>query len=306
MAHVLLIDDDPVLIPEQVRQAFPAPRYRVTVAATGAEGLQRVRSAPPDVILLDLRLPDQSGLEVYQQIRGHDARIPVIFVTLAKSADAAIEAMKQGAYDYLFKPLDLHQLKRVVGEALDVARRMREPAVLAETAPDPDVEGAIVGSCPAMREVYKAVGRVASQDVPVLITGESGTGKELVARAIYQHGPRAKAPFLALNCAAIPEALLESELFGHEKGSFTGAERRRIGRFEQCNDGTLFLDEVGDMPLPAQAKVLRVLQEQVFERVGGTETIRTDVRLIAATHRNLKAGSDEGKFRLDLYYRLGV
>ena len=306
MAHLLLIDDDPVLIPEQVRQAFPAPRYRVEVAGTGAEGIERVRAEPPDVILLDLRLPDQSGLEVYQQIRQIDARIPVIFVTLAKAADAAIEAMKQGAYDYLFKPLDLHQLRRVVGEALEVARRMREPAVVAETAPDPDVDGAIVGSCPAMREVYKAIGRVAAQNVPVLITGESGTGKELVARAIYQHGPRAKAPFLALNCAAIPEQLLESELFGHEKGAFTGADRRRIGKFEQCHGGTLFLDEIGDMPLALQAKILRLLQEQAFERVGGNETIRTDVRLIAATHRDLKAWSAEGKFRPDLYYRLGV
>jgi len=306
MANVLLIDDDPVVIPEQVRQAFPVPRYRVEVAGTGAEGLERVGARPPDVILLDLRLPDQSGLEVYQQIRQIDARIPVIFVTLAKGADAAIEAMKQGAYDYLFKPLDLHQLRRVVGEALEVARRMREPAVLAETAPDPDVDGAIIGSCPAMREVYKAIGRVAAQNVPVLITGESGTGKELVARAIYQHGPRARAPFLALNCAAIPEQLLESELFGHEKGAFTGADRRRIGKFEQVNGGTLFLDEIGDMPLALQAKILRLLQEQSFERVGGNETVRTDVRLIAATHRDLTAWSTEGKFRPDLYYRLGV
>jgi two-component system nitrogen regulation response regulator GlnG len=306
MAHLLLIDDDPVLIPEQVRQAFPAPRYRVDVAGTGAEGIERVSAGPPDVILLDLRLPDQYGLDVYQQIRKIDARIPVIFVTLAKTADAAIEAMKQGAYDYLFKPLDLHQLRRVVGEALEVARRMREPAVLAETAPDPDVDGAIVGSCPAMREVYKAIGRVAAQSVPVLITGESGTGKELVARAIYQHGPRAKAPFLALNCAAIPEQLLESELFGHEKGAFTGADRRRIGKFEQCHGGTLFLDEIGDMPLALQAKILRLLQEQSFERIGGNETVQTDVRLIAATHRDLTAWSAEGKFRPDLYYRLGV
>src|SRR5712672_124902 len=306
MAHVLLIDDDPVLIPEQVRQAFPAPRYRVEVAGTGAEGIERVGVKTPDVILLDMRLPDQSGLEVYQHIRRIDARIPVIFVTLAKTADAAIEAMKQGAYDYLFKPLDLHQLRRVVGEALEVARRMREPAVLAETAPDPDVEGAIVGSCPAMREVYKAIGRVAAQDVPVLITGESGTGKELVARAIYQHGPRAKALFLALNCAAIPENLLESELFGHEKAAFTGAERRRIGKFEQCSGGTLFLDEIGDMPLASQAKVLRLLQEQAFERLGGNETIQTDVRLIAATNRDLEEEAARGKYRPDLYYRLGV
>ncbi|MGO8898955.1 MAG: sigma-54-dependent transcriptional regulator, partial [Isosphaeraceae bacterium] len=306
MANLLLIDDDPSLIPGQMRQAFPAPAHRVEVAGTGAEGLKRVGARPPDVILLDLGLPDQSGLEVYQRIRRIDARIPVIFVTMAKTADAAIEAMKQGAYDYLFKPLDLQQLRRVVGEALEVARRMREPAILAETATDPDVEGAILGSCPAMREVYKAIGRVAAQDVPVLITGESGTGKELVARAIYQHGPRGKAPFLALNCAAIPENLLESELFGHEKGAFTGADRRRIGKFEQCNGGTLFLDEIGDMPLPLQAKILRVMQEQTFERVGGNETIQTDVRLIAASHRDLKLLSAEEKFRPDLYYRLGV
>src|SRR5262245_14512449 len=214
--------------------------------------------------------------------------------------------MKQGAYDYLFKPLDLHQLRRVVGEAVEVARRMREPAVLAEAAADPDVDGAILGTCPAMCEVYKAIGRVAALDVPVLITGESGTGKELVARALYQHGLRAKAPFLALNCAAIPENLLESELFGHEKGAFTGADRKRIGKFEQVSGGTIFLDEIGDMPLALQAKVLRLLQEQAFERVGGNETVRTDVRLIAATHRDLKAWSTEGKLRPDLFYRLGV
>src|SRR6202790_5257552 len=175
MAHLLLIDDNPALIPGQVRQAFPAPAHRVEVAGTGAEGLERVAAGPPDVILLDLGLPDQSGLDVYQQIRRIDARIPVIFVTMAKTADAAIEAMKQGAYDYLFKPIDPHRLRQVVGEALEVARRMRQPAVVAETAPDPDVNGAIVGSCPAMCEVYKAIGRIAAQTVPVVITGESGT-----------------------------------------------------------------------------------------------------------------------------------
>jgi two-component system nitrogen regulation response regulator GlnG len=306
MAHLLLIDDDLALPPEQVRRAFPAPAHTVAVACTGAEGLAHVRGRLPDVILLDLRLPDQCGLDVYRQIREIDGRIPVIFVTGAKTADAAIDAMKQGAYDYLFKPLDPHRLRQVVGEALEVSRRMRQPAVVAETASDPDIDGAIVGGCPAMSEVYKAIGRVAAQDVPVLITGESGTGKELVARAIYQHGPRAKAPFLALNCAAIPENLLESELFGHEKGAFTGAERRRIGKFEQCHSGTLFLDEVGDMPLGLQAKVLRLLQDQAFERIGGNETVQTNVRLIAATHRDLKAWSEEGKFRPDLYYRLGV
>src|SRR5262249_42844703 len=206
--------------------------------------------------------------------------------------------------------LDLQKLDRVIGEALKVAHLMHERVALSRvvgTPPDDDQPGeALVGSCPAMQDVYKAIGRVADQTFPVLITGESRTGKELGARAIYQHGPRAKAPFLALNCAAIPETLLESELFGHEKGAFTGAERRRIGKFEQVSGGTLLLDEVGDMPLPAQTKVLRVLQEQAFERLGGNETIRTDVRLIAATHRDLKAWSEEGKFRLDLYYRLGV
>ncbi len=306
MAHVLLIDDDPDLIAEQVRHAFPAPAHKVEVARTGAAGVARVREAAPDVVLLDLRLPDRPGLEIYEEIHTVDARIPVVFVTLSKNADTAIEAMKRGAFDYLFKPLNPAQLRRVVGEAAEVAQRMREPAVLAETLPEEDVGGAIVGACPAMREVYKAIGRVAAQDVPVLITGESGTGKELVARAIYQHSRRSRATFLALNCAAIPENLLESELFGYEKGAFTGADRKRIGKFEQCSGGTLFLDEIGDMPLALQAKMLRVLQEQTFERVGGGETITTDVRIISATHRDLKAVSADGRFRSDLYYRLGV
>ncbi len=312
MAHLLLIDDAPEFLPEKVRHVFPAPEYLIETACTGEEGLERMAAALPDVILLDLRLPDQSGLEVLKKIRQIDARIPVVFVTLAGSADSAIEATRQGAYDFLLKPLDLQKLGRVVGEALKVARLMREPAIMAQKPCinddlDEELPGeAIVGSCLAMQEVYKAIGRVADQTFPVLITGDSGTGKELVARAIYQHGPRAKAPFLALNCAAIPEQLLESELFGHEKGAFTGADRRRIGKFEQCHGGTLFLDEIGDMPVATQAKILRMLQEQAFERVGGNETIRTDVRLIAATLRDLKAWSAEGKFRPDLYYRIGV
>jgi two-component system nitrogen regulation response regulator GlnG len=307
MAHLLLIDDDPAFVFEQLVEVFPAPAHRVQVAGTGAQAIANLRAELPDVIVLDLRLPDQSGLEVFQQIRRVDARIPVIFITMAKGAETAIEAMKQGAYDYLFKPVGLAQLRRVVGEAIQVARRMREPARLIDTPDDGETSGdSILGSCPAMQEVYKAIGRVASQDVPVLISGESGTGKELVARAIYQHGSRAQEPFLALNCAAIPESLLESELFGHEKGAFTGADRRRIGKFEQCNCGTIFLDEVGDMPPALQAKILRVLQEQAFERVGGNETISTNVRIIAATHRDLKSAAEDGTFRLDLYYRLSV
>jgi two-component system nitrogen regulation response regulator GlnG len=304
--RLLVLDDDPAALAEHVRRAFPAPGYRVRVADSAACGLRHVRAESPDVVVLNLDLPDQPGLEVYRQIRQIDARVPVVFVTGARRPDRAIEAMKHGAYDVLFKPVELPALRRVVGEAADIARRMGEPAVPADAGTDPDAEGALVGYCPAMEEVYKAIGRVAAQDVPVLITGESGTGKELVARALYQHGRRAEAPFLALNCAAIPENLLESELFGHEKGAFTGADRRRVGKFEQANGGTLFLDEVGDMTLGSQAKVLRLLQEQSFERVGGSETIRTDVRIIAATNRDLRTCSAEGKFRADLYYRLGV
>jgi len=306
MTHLLLIDDDAALLPEQVRATFPAPAHRLEIAQTGAEGIDRVRRQRPDVVLLDLRLPDVSGIEVYDRIRNIDARIPVIFVTTAKSADTAIEAMKRGAFDYLSKPLDLQRLRRVVGEATDVAR-LRAPVVMAEAPLEAvDDAGTMFGGCTAMLDVYKAIGRVAAQDVAVLITGESGTGKELVARAIMQHSARAEGPFLALNCAAIPEALLESELFGHEKGAFTGADRRRIGKFEQCRGGTILLDEIGDMPLPLQAKILRLLQEQTFERLGGNETIRTDVRVIASTHRDLRARSAEEKFRPDLYYRLSV
>jgi two-component system nitrogen regulation response regulator GlnG len=303
---MLLIDDDPMMILDQVTHALGPQGIRVEVAPTAEEGLRRVAARPPDVILLDVHLPDLSGLEAYQRIRQLDGRIPVIFITWATTADTAIEAMKVGAFDYLFKPLDLARLRGVVAQALELGRLMREPAVVAQTPPAEDHGDAIIGRCPAMAEVYKAIGRVAAQNVIALITGESGTGKELVARAIYQHSARARAPYLAINCAAIPEQLLESELFGHEKGAFTGADRRRIGKFEQCSGGTLFLDEIGDMPPATQAKILRVLQDQSFERVGGNETVRTDVRLIAATHRDLKAWSAEGKFRHDLYYRLSV
>ena len=304
MPHLLLIDDDLAFLPEQVRQAFPMPGHTVTSVATGAVGVEQVRASSPDVVLLDLRLPDQSGLAVFEQIRDIDARIPVIFVTSASSTDTAIEAMKRGAFNYLRKPLDLDQLHDVVYEALDVSARMKSRVALASDERAGD--DGFVGSSAQMLEVCKAIGRVAAQDVAVLVTGESGTGKELVARAIYQHGPRASAPYLALNCAAIPEALLESELFGHERGAFTGADRRRIGKFEQCSGGTILLDEIGDMPLPLQAKILRVVQEQAFQRVGGTETVQTDVRVIAATHRDLPALVAEGKFRADLYYRLAV
>jgi two-component system nitrogen regulation response regulator GlnG len=304
MARLLLIDDDPDLLLHQVSHLFAPRDVEIDVARSGREGLAGIETHKPHVVLLDVGLPDLTGLEVHQRLRIIDARIPVIFITATTAADTAIEAMRRGAYDYLFKPVDLRQLEQVVREALEVSRRMRDPAVVGEESPDGG--DAIIGRSPQMREVYKAIGRVAGQKVIVLITGESGTGKELVARAIYQHSDRAKASFLAINCAAIPENLLESEMFGHEKGAFTGADRRRIGKFEQCTAGTMFLDEIGDMPLATQGKFLRVLQDQTFERVGGNDTIKTDVRLIAATNRDLKGWSDAGKFRADLYYRLSV
>lgn len=303
--HLLLIDDDPGVIPDQVRAAFPVPRHRVDVASSGKDGLACLRAAAPDVILLDLRLPDGSGLDLLERIQAIDARIPVIFITMAKTADSAIEAIKRGAFDYLCKPLNLENLRRVVAEAAEQAR-LRAPVAFAQDGAEAELDGALCGTCPAMLDVYKAIGRVAAQDVTVLITGESGTGKELVARAIFQHSAREKGPFLALNCAAIPEQLLESELFGHERGAFTGADRRRIGKFEQCKGGTLLLDEIGDMPIGLQAKILRVLQEQTFERVGGSETLKADVRIIASTHRDLRERAAEERFRADLYYRLGV
>ena len=308
MAHLLLIDDDAVFVPEQVRQAFPAPAFCVAVAESGSHGIEQVRRTTPDVVLLDLHLPDRPGLDVYRSIRALDARVPVIFITAGQTATAAIEAVKHGAFDYLHKPLDLQQLRRVVSEALEIGRGRPQPRVAEAHGPPPrpEDEGALLGTSAKMVDIYKAIGRVAAQDVTVLVTGESGTGKELVARAIYQHSARAKGPFLALNCAAIPENLLESELFGHERGAFTGADRRRVGKFEQCNGGTVLLDEIGDMPLALQAKILRLLQDQTFERVGGNETIHTDVRLIASTHRDLRARAAEDKFRPDLYYRLGV
>lgn len=306
MAHLLLIDDDQTILPNQVKATLTGGSHTVTVAASGEEGITRFSEHIPDAVLLDLRLPDQSGLDVYLKIREIDRRVPVIFVTMTQGADFAIEAMKLGAFDYLFKPIDLKQLSQVLDDAFLVSAKMREPALIVDETAVPTAEGALVGNCSAMREVYKAIGRVSAQNVPVLITGESGTGKELVARAIYQHSDRQDRPFLVLNCAAIPEQLLESELFGHEKGAFTGADRRRIGKFEQVNGGTLFLDEIGDMPLGLQAKMLRVLQEQKFERVGGNETIETDVRIIAATHADLKTWAREGKYRADLYFRLSV
>jgi two-component system nitrogen regulation response regulator GlnG len=260
------------------------------------------------VIVLDIHLPDATGLETFHRVRKIDARIPILLITGHGTTDLAIEAMKEGAYEYLLKPLELAELRALIDRAVQSSRLMRVPTTIpdVEVLPPPPIGDLLLGRCVAMQEVYKAIGRVARQDVTVLVLGESGTGKELVARAIYQHSKRAEKPFLAINCAAIPEPLLESELFGHEKGAFTGADRKRIGKFEQCHGGTIFLDEVGEMTPLTQAKILRLIQEQRFERLGGGETVQTDVRLIAATNANLERMADDGRFRKDLYFRLNV
>jgi two-component system nitrogen regulation response regulator GlnG len=277
--------------------------YEVAVAATAKQAIRKLKKGGIDVAVLDVLLPDGNGLDVLERIRQVDPTLPVIFVTSGSDSSTAIQAMKLGALDYLLKPIDIAELRTVVQRAIKI-RRLTEAPVEIAVEPDSGGPHAIIGRCAAMQEVYKSIGIVAGQDVTVLIRGESGTGKELVARALYQHGERAGGPFLAVNCAAIPESLLESELFGHEKGAFTGADRKRIGKFEQCGGGTLFLDEIGDMSPVLQSKLLRVLQEKEFERVGGNETIRADVRVIAATHRNLEQMVSGGEFRADLYYRL--
>jgi two-component system nitrogen regulation response regulator GlnG len=301
MPTLLIVDDEPS-IRYSFQRAFEGDGVHVATAGTAAEGLEEVHAGPPDVVVLDLQLPDRSGLDLFHDVHALHPRLPIIFITAHGTTDTAIEAMKHGAFDYLVKPVDVDRLGQIIDRAVEAARLMHTPAML-PTEAEPD---RIVGRTPVMQEMCKAIGRVAPQEVNVLIRGESGTGKELVARALYQHSARAQRPFLAINCAAIPEALLESELFGHEQGAFTGASKRHIGKFEQCDGGTLFLDEIGDMPLTLQAKMLRVLQEQTFERLGGGETVHTRVRVLAATNQDLEDLVARGRFRKDFYYRLNV
>jgi two-component system nitrogen regulation response regulator GlnG len=304
MPKLLAVDDEPNVL-YSIEKTFRSDTLEVIAVQTGREAIELAKRMRPDVAILDVRLSDMSGLELFDRIREIDPRLPVIIITAYGATETAIEAMKRGAYEYLLKPIDLPHLREMVQRALELSRFRHVPTVFNEGEPSEDAER-IVGRSPAMQEVYKTIGRVAASEVTVLITGESGTGKELVARALWQHSGRADKTFLAINCAAIPETLLESELFGHEKGAFTGADRRRIGRFEQANGGTLFLDEVSDMSAGAQSKLLRVLQEQCFERVGGEETIRTDVRLLAATNKVLENEVSARRFRDDLFFRLNV
>ncbi len=260
MAELLVVDDEST-IQHAFRRALQKDNLKVRSAGTAAEALAEFGRARPDAVVLDIHLPDATGLDTFRRLRALDARIPIILITGHGTTDLAIQAIKEGAFEYLLKPVELPQLRDTLDRALRSSAAMRTPASMPEVEEAPAQGDFLLGRCPAMQEVYKAIGRVAGQDVTVLIRGESGTGKELIARAIYQHGHRADKPFLAINCAAIPETLLESELFGHEKGAFTNADRKRIGKFEQCHGGTIFLDEVGDMSALTQAKILRLIQE---------------------------------------------
>ena len=302
----LLVIDDEAGVRFSLKRTLTSHDVAVETAETGRLGLEALTKKLPDVILLDIRLPDMSGLDALSAIREIDQRLPVVVITAHGTTDTAIEATKRGAFDYLLKPFDLPTLRGVVNRAIEASRLTRRPALVPSAENDSVSGDRIVGRSAVMQDVFKAIGRVAGSDINVLLLGESGVGKELVARAIYQHSRRSTEPFLAINCAAIPETLLESELFGHEKGSFTGAERQRIGRFEQATGGTIFLDEIGDMSPAIQAKVLRLLQDQRFERVGGSETIQADVRVIAATNQNLPDLVAAGRFRQDLFYRLNT
>ena len=299
---ILLVEDD-TNIATGLQKVMRANGYDVTALSRGDTGLERALAEQFDVVVTDLKLPGLDGLELVRQLHQAKPKLPIILITAHGTTEIAIEATKWGAFDYVPKPFEVEELLDLTAKALESSRLMSEPVEMGEAASS---RTAIVGKSRVMQSIYKEIGRIAATSVTVLIRGDTGTGKELIARAVYQHSDRAAAPFIAINCAAIPEALLESELFGHERGSFTGADARRIGRFEQANGGTIFLDEIGDMNANLQAKLLRVLQEKTVQRVGGRENVPVDVRIIAATHRDLEAAIRERLFREDLFYRLSV
>jgi nitrogen regulation protein NR(I) len=301
-AHILLIEDDADLA-VVLRDAFEAGGYQVTHATNGTEGFALARKHAYDALLTDFQMPGQDGLDIVTRLHEEKPNLPVILMTAHHSTDVAILATSRGAWDYVMKPFALAKILDLIKRAVECSRLAARPVEIDREVADGD---SIIGRSPGMQEVYKEIGRVAAKPVPVLIRGETGTGKELVARALVRYSDRLQRPFVTVNCAAIPETLLESELFGHEKGAFTGAESRRIGRFEQADKGTLFLDEIGELSMGTQAKLLRVLQEKTISRVGGRESIEVDVRVIAATHVDLEAAIEAKRFREDLFYRLNV
>ena len=305
MDKILVVDDD-----ADIRRAFrrnlESDTLQVVDAATAEDAIRMVAKERPNLIVMDIRMGATSGLDTLRKLRDLDPKLLVIMMTAYGTTQTAIEAMKLGAYDYVLKPLEVPKLKALIESALKAAHDMREVVSYQPLLDTEDYAEGIVGKSEPMQQVFKLIGQVSQSEATVLITGESGTGKELVARAIYHHSRRAEKSFMAINCAAIPENLLESELFGHERGAFTGAADRRIGKFEQCDKGTVFLDEIGDMPLPTQTKILRVLQNGEFQRVGGNQTFYVDVRVITATNKPPEQLVATKKFREDLYYRLNV
>lgn len=307
MSTILVIDDDPE-IRYSLHRVLQTKGYTIETAATGETGIELAQRLDPKVILLDIRMEGMSGLEALQHVRSESPRSMVILMTAFGTTQTAIEAMKYGAFDYVVKPFELERLLALIDSALQASQDLRgtsqesyQPILNSE-----DYQEGMVGRSPAMQEVFKSIGKVSESEVTVLVTGESGTGKELVARSIHQHSNRAHSPYIAVNCAAIPEQLIESELFGHEKGAFTGAHKQHIGKFEHSDGGTLFLDEIGDMTLPTQTRILRVLQEGEIQRVGGSDTLKVDVRIIAATNKDIEQMVTKANFREDLYYRLNV
>ncbi|MBL9203899.1 MAG: sigma-54-dependent Fis family transcriptional regulator, partial [Opitutaceae bacterium] len=302
---ILIIDDD-AEIRYSLTRVLSSRKWQVVEAASGEQGIAVVKKSPPDLVFLDIRMGGMSGLEALQHIRSANPKQLVVLMTAFGTAQTAIEAMKYGAFDYIMKPFDPQKVLTLADTALQAHADMRAASDYKPTLNSEDYKEGIVGSSPVMQDVFKVIGQVTASDVTVMITGESGTGKELVARSIWKHSHRASKPFIAVNCAAIPDNLIESELFGHEKGSFTGATGQRLGKFELCDGGTIFLDEIGDMALATQTKILRVLQQGEIQRVGGTDTIRVDVRILAATNKDLEAMVKAKTFREDLYYRLNV
>jgi DNA-binding NtrC family response regulator len=304
-ANVLVVDDE-AAARTALAEMLRAEGYTVETAADGFKAIGRLANFEPDLVLTDFNMPGLDGIELMEKLKEHDTELPVVVMTAFGAVETAVSAMRKGAADYLLKPLNMDELLIVLERALERMRLRRETTALRSRLEQRYSFENIIGSSPEMQQVFKSVAQIAPSRATVLLSGESGTGKELVAAAIHHRSPRASGPFVRLHCAALAETLLESELFGHERGAYTGAERKREGRFEQANGGTLFLDEIGEISLGTQVKLLRVLQEREFERVGGNQTLHVDVRVIAATNRDLKTMVTAGKFREDLYYRLNV
>ena len=302
---ILLIDDEQAQI-TSIKAFLKRRSYSVFTANSGSEGMKIIESTSVDLVLSDFRMPDMTGLEVVKAIKNHNPEIPVVVITAYSDTQDAVKVMKEGAFDYLSKPIDLDELEILIKKVVELSYLKSENSLLKEQLKNKFKFDAIISQSGEMEEVLNTAGRVAPSNATVLIRGESGTGKELVAKAVHYSSGRSEKPLITVNCAALSVSLLESELFGHEKGAFTGASVQRLGRFEQANEGTLFIDEIGDIGLQAQVKLLRALQFGEFERVGGSKTIKVDVRVITATNRNLEDLIQKGEFREDLFYRINV